>query len=142
MTPKISDATWDKIGKQIVKDAGGIKELVRQVVNSAYDVPRGYFEDWCRAYIHKGAVWYYTDDRAHQLDVLGIPYRNADKKFEDVYTRATQYLVYHYLKKHGLKIDKITTPTPNGRGYYIDFKLVKDPNAKPKKKTVKKTVRM
>lgn len=136
MATKISQATWDSIGKQIVKDAGGIKALVDNVVSSAYDVPQGSFGDWCRAYIHRGAVWYATDDRAWQLDKFKIPYRDADKKFEEVYGQATQYLVYHYLKKHGLMIETIRKPY--GRGYTLDFKLVKDPYAKPKK-TAKKT---
>lgn len=137
MATKISQATWDAIGKQIVKDAGGIKALTDYVVSSAYDVPQGNFGDWCRAYIHRGAVWYATDDRAWQLDKFKIPYRNVDKKFEEVYGQATQYLVYHYLKKHGLMIETIRKPY--GRGYTLDFKLVKDPYAKPKKKTAKKT---
>lgn len=136
---KLTQATWDKIGRQITRDAGGIKNLVHYVVEvKSYDYPNGSLDDWAKLYIRDGAVWVYTEDRANQLDKLKIPYKDADKKFNEIYGRAAAYMVQAYLKTHGLMIER-TYPMYNGRRIY-KIKVVKDPSAKKpaKKKTVKR----
>lgn len=136
---KITQATWDKIGRQLVRDADGIRNLVHYVVEvKSYDKPQGSLKDWAYLYVRDGAVWVYTEDRANQLDKLKIPYKDADKKFNEVYGRAAAYLVQEYLKKHGLQIER-TYPMRNGYKTY-QIKVVKDPYAKKpaKKKTVKR----
>ena len=136
---KLTQATWDKIGRQITRDAGGIKNLVHYVVEvKSYDYPNGSLDDWAKLYIRDGAVWVSYDDRANQLDKLKIPYKDADKKFNEVYGRAAAYLVQAYLKTHGLMIER-TYPMYNGRRTY-KIKVVKDPSVKKtvKKKTVKR----
>ena len=136
---KLTQATWDKIGRQITRDAGGIKNLVHYVVEvKSYDYPNGSLDDWAKLYIRDGTGWVYTEDRANQLDKLKIPYRDADKKFNEVYGRAAAYLVQNYLKKNGLMIER-TYPMYNGRKTY-KIKVVKDTSVKKtvKKKTVKR----
>ena len=135
MASKITQAQWDKIGRQIVRASGGIRPLVKYVTDHyAYSDPQGTLEDWAKAYIREGNMWIYEEEKAYQLDKLNIPYRSADKKFNEVYGRATYYLVYQYLKEHGLMIEKTTKPY--GKGYTYDIKVVKDPYSK--KKTVKR----
>lgn len=136
---KITQATWDKIGRQLIRDAGGIKNLVSYVINTkGAGYPQGNLNDWAKLYIRDGAVWVSYDDRAAQLDKLMIPYKDADKKFNEVYGRAAAYLVQNYLKKNGLMIER-TYPMSNGHRIY-SIKIVKDPYAKKpvKKKTVKR----
>lgn len=84
MATKITQETWDKIGRQIISNSEGITNLVNDVLHYCSEKPRGSISDWAKQYVAEGNIWAYVDDMKFQLDKLKIPYRDPEKKFVDV----------------------------------------------------------
>lgn len=117
-TARISQATWDSIGKEILKDSGGIKNLVNDVIHMSYDYPNKSLSELAEVYCYQGnCLTAYNVEKAHYLDKHNIPYRDGAKKFDKVYGQAINYLVVNYMKKHNVRL--VRTKNQYGIPHYV-----------------------
>lgn len=101
MADKITQATWDSIGREILKDSEGITNLVHNVLHKSYEHPRMTLSELAEAYCREnGCITPYNQEREMYLIKHKIPYRDAAKKFNKIYGQAINYLIVNYMKKH------------------------------------------
>lgn len=98
-TAKISQATWDTIGRYVLRKSGGIESLINGVCHTSYGANPN-LVDACETYVREGNLEVYYEDWEKQIAKWGIKTTNPTKKYMEVCSRACAYLIREYLVKH------------------------------------------
>lgn len=122
---KYTVAQLESAGRALVKEFGGVRNLAENAVNQKE-------RNTTLAQVIGNNLSYevlvYTFDRENWLRRHKVPFRNADKTFNDLFGQAGAYLVNKYMMKHGYSI-------VNTRGNVIaPYSMIKTAPMKRKKK--------